>query len=145
MREVWEAKAAEIGLDPSALADVLDRVPRSAPDLVPGSVPGLVPESVPAPGQDRVADELLGPDGLTAKASTFDRRDVLRGIAERMPAGATVAEIEAMADDLIARAEVVQLINPIKGTGVLGSSVIRRNDGTVVATALDEPGGRPSS
>ncbi len=142
MREVWEAKATEVGLDPSALADVLDRVPRSAPALVPGSVPGLVPDSVPdsvpAPGQDRVADELLGSDGLTAKASTFDRRDVLRGIAERMPAGATVPEIEAMADDLIARAEVVQLINPIKGTGVLGSSVIRRNDGTVVATALDE-------
>jgi conjugative relaxase-like TrwC/TraI family protein len=130
MREVWEAKAAEIGLDRAALADVLDRAPRA--------VPVLVPETVPVPGQDQVADALLGPDGLTAKASTFDRRDVLRGIAERMPTGATVAEIEAMADALVTRSEVVQLINPIKGTGVLGSSVIRRNDGTVVATGLDE-------
>jgi conjugative relaxase-like TrwC/TraI family protein len=134
MREVWEAKAAEVGLDLSALADVLDRVARSVPESVPGSLPVLVP----APGQDQVADELLGPHGLTAKASTFNRRDVLRGIAERMPTGATVAEIEAMVDDLVTRAEVVQLINPTRGTGALASSVIRRSDGTVIATGLDE-------
>ena len=57
MRQVWEAKAAEIGFDPAELAEVLDRVPRS----FPVSVPGSVPVSVPTPGQDQVAEQLLGP------------------------------------------------------------------------------------
>jgi conjugative relaxase-like TrwC/TraI family protein len=135
MRELWEAKAAQIGFDPASLADVLDRVPRS----VPGSVPDVVPVSVPNPGQDHVAEQLLGPNGLTAKASTFDRRDVLRGIAERMPAGATVAQIEAMADDLLTRPEVIRLMMPATGAGLLGSDVIRRADGTVIAAASPEP------
>jgi conjugative relaxase-like TrwC/TraI family protein len=135
MRQVWEAKAAEIGFDPAELAQVVDRVPRS----FPVSVPGSVPVSVPNPGQDHVAEQLLGPNGLTAKASTFDRRDVLRGIAERMPAGATVAQIEAMADDLLARPEVIRLMMPATGTGLLGSDVIRRADGTVIAASSPEP------
>jgi conjugative relaxase-like TrwC/TraI family protein len=139
MRQVWEAKAAEIGFDPASLAEVTDRVPRSFPDLVPGSVPGLFPVSVPIPGQDRVAEQLLGPEGLTARASTFDRRDVLRGIAERMPAGAPVAQIEAMADDFVTRPEVVRLLMPATGAGLLGSDVIRRADGSVIAAASPEP------
>jgi conjugative relaxase-like TrwC/TraI family protein len=139
MRQVWEIKAAEIGFDPASLAEVVDRVPRAVPVSVPGSVPGLFPVSVPAPGQDRVVEQLLGPNGLTAKASTFDRRDVLRGIAERMPAGATVAQIEAMADDFVTRPEVMRLLMPATGTGLLGSDVIRRADGSVIAAASPEP------
>ena len=139
MRQVWEAKAAEIGFDPASLAEVLDRVPRSFPESFPVSVPGSVPVSVPIPGQDRVAEQLLGPEGLTARASTFDRRDVLRGIAERMPAGATVAQIEAMADELLTNPEVIRLLMPATGTGLLGSDVIRRADGTVIAAASPEP------
>jgi conjugative relaxase-like TrwC/TraI family protein len=131
MRQVWESKAAEIGFDPASLAEVLDRVPRS----FPVSVPGSVPVSVPTPGQDQVAEQLLGPNGLTARASTFDRRDVLRAIAERMPAGATVAQIEAMADDLLTHPEVIPLMMSATGTGLLGSDVIRRADGTVIAAA----------
>jgi conjugative relaxase-like TrwC/TraI family protein len=138
MRQVWEAKAAEIGFDPASLAELVDRVPRSFPVSVPISVPGLFPVSVPTPGQDRVAEQLLGPDGLTARASTFDRRDVLRGIAERMPAGATVAQIEAMADDFVTHPEVMRLLMPATGAGLLGSDVIRRADGTVVAVASPE-------
>lgn len=139
MRQVWEAKAAEIDFDPASLAEVLDRVPRSVPVSVPGSVPGSFPVSVPTPGQDHVAEQLLGPDGLTARASTFDRRDVLRAIAERMPAGATVAQIEAMADDFVTRPEVIRLMMPTTGPGLLGSDVIRRGDGTVIAASTPEP------
>ena len=128
MRQVWAAKAAEIGLEPASLvAEVLDRVPRG------------VPGSVPTPGQDRVALQLLGPDGLTAKASTFDRRDLLRAIAERLPAGATVDQIETMADEVLARPEVVRLVAPTTGAGLLASDVIRRGDGTVIAASTPEP------
>jgi conjugative relaxase-like TrwC/TraI family protein len=135
MRQMWEAKAAEIGFDPASLSEVLDRVPRS----FPVSVPGQFPVSVPVPGQARVAQQLLGPNGLTARASTFDRRDVLRGIAELMPAGATVAQIEAMADRLLTHPEVIPLMMPATGTGLLGSDVIRRADGTVIAAPTSEP------
>jgi conjugative relaxase-like TrwC/TraI family protein len=135
MRQVWEAKAAEIGFDPASLSEVLDRVPRS----FPVSVPGQFPVSVPVPGQDRVAQRLLGSNGLTARASTFDRRDVLRGIAELMPAGATVTQIEAMAGELLTHPEVVPLMMPTTGSGLLGSDVIRRGDGTVIAAATSEP------
>ena len=79
------------------------------------------------------------PTGLTARASTFDRRDVLRAIAERMPAGATVAQIEAMADDFLTHPEVIRLLMPATGAGLLGSDVIRRADGTVIAAASPEP------
>ena len=130
MRDVWRTKAAEIGYDPIELAQVLDRTPRP----VPVSVPGSVPVSVPTPGQDRVAEVLLGPDGLTAKASTFDRRDVLRAVAERAGAGMTVAGIEAMADAILDHPGVVRL-QPMHGLGLLGSDVIRRADGTVVAAS----------
>ena len=92
MRDLWEAKAGEIGWDPATLADVVDRVPRSS------ASPST---SVRSPRT------WWAPDGLTAQASSFDRRDVLRGICDRLPAGATVAGIEAIADRVLARADVV--------------------------------------
>ncbi len=127
MREAWEAKAAEVGFSPEHLGLVLDRVPT------------MVPEEVPTPGHSALAADLLSPSGLTAKASTFDRRDLLRAVAERMPAGATVAQIEATADQVLTHPEVVTLIAPSETIGALGSTVIRRDDGKVISTVnLDE-------
>ena len=56
-----------------------------------------------------MADELAAPDGLTARASTFTRRDVVRAWCDRLPAGGDVAQ------------------------------VIRRVDGRVVSADTDEP------
>ena len=53
---------------------------------------------------------LLGPTGLTGQTSTFTRRDVLRGLAVRLPAGADVADLEQAADRLLADREVVALL-----------------------------------
>ena len=39
----------------------------------------------------RIERHLLGPDGLTERASTFDRRDVPRALASAYPNGETVA------------------------------------------------------
>ena len=117
MGELWAEKAAEISWDPIALRDVLHQVP----DLVPGSVPTVVP--------DRVFTQFLAPDGLTAQASTFDRRDVLRALADQAPRGATVADLEALADLFLTHPEVVRLRG---GPDPVRQSSIHRGDGTVV-------------
>jgi conjugative relaxase-like TrwC/TraI family protein len=50
-------------------------------------------------------DELAGPAGLTAQASTFARRDVLDALAKRVPVGASaermLAELEDLADEFL--------------------------------------------
>jgi conjugative relaxase-like TrwC/TraI family protein len=58
---------------------------------------------------------LVGPEGLTAHISAFERRDVVRALAEGLPRGAAVADVEALADDVLARPEVVAL--PTVGPG----------------------------
>lgn len=118
MRDVWQAKAAEIGWDPSDLVLAIDRVPR---DAVTANTESL-------------AEDLLSPDGLTKQASSFDRRDLLRGICDRLPPGATVADIETMADQVLDQREAVRLV-ATGGPGLLSSNVIRRTDGTIVAAA----------
>jgi conjugative relaxase-like TrwC/TraI family protein len=59
-----------------------------------------------SPGErGRLLDELAGPAGLTAQASTFARRDLLDALAKRVPVGAsaerTLAEIEDLADEFL--------------------------------------------
>ncbi len=52
---------------------------------------------------------LTSPEGLTQQASTFSRQEVLQGLAESLPQGASVTELEAMADSLLASGRVVPL------------------------------------
>jgi conjugative relaxase-like TrwC/TraI family protein len=56
-------------------------------------------------------EELAGPDGLTAQASTFARRDVVDHLARRLPTGASAAatleELEGLADWFLAERAVV--------------------------------------
>ena len=87
----WEAGALELGLVP----DGLDGLVR------PGSEPAFVLENH--------LDVLLGPDGLTCSESSFDRRAVLRSLAERAELGASVHELESAADAVLSRREVVEL------------------------------------
>ena len=65
--------------------------------------------------------ELLGPAGLTAQRASFDRRDVLQAWAARLPNGATVAEIEALANRTLTAGEIVPLN--------AGSTPMRRRGG----------------
>jgi len=116
MRDVWETKAASIGWDPATMADALNRVPRVAVQ----------------PDRGALCAELLSSDGLTKQASSFDRRDLLRAICDRLPAGATVSDVEAFADRVLDRREVVRLVET-DGPGLLSSNVIRRTDGTIIA------------
>lgn len=94
LRESWrlQAEAAGFGVDKLL---VLVR---------PGHEPTLE--------ADRLIDRLTGPAGLTAHASSFDRRYLLRAVAENTPAGATAAEIERLADQVISDDRVVPLARP---------------------------------
>jgi conjugative relaxase-like TrwC/TraI family protein len=59
----------------------------------------------------RLLDELAGPAGLTAQASTFARRDVLDALAKQTPVGVsaerTLAELEELADEFLASERAV--------------------------------------
>ncbi|HEX8134225.1 MAG TPA: MobF family relaxase, partial [Actinomycetes bacterium] len=59
----------------------------------------------------RLLDELAGPAGLTAQASTFARRDVLDALAKRLPVAAsaeqTLAQLEELADEFLASERAV--------------------------------------
>lgn len=94
LRGQWRDRAASLGIGP-------------------GFVEGLAnQELLPAPDAGLLADELLGPEGLTANATGFDRRAVLQALAQAHPGGATVADLRAQADGLVASPEVVALSVP---------------------------------
>ena len=69
----WRARAAELGLEPGDLQRLLGRVE---------------PRQLDAARWDAVFDELASPCGLTHRASTFSRRDVIQALSERVPTGA---------------------------------------------------------
>jgi len=59
----------------------------------------------------RLLDELAGPTGLTAQASTFARRDVLDALAKQLPVAAsaerTLAALEELAEEFLASERAV--------------------------------------
>lgn len=118
MRDVWEAKAADLDLDPSDLHTLIGQA--TSVELSDTAIA-------------EVFDHLVGPEGLTAQASTFDRRGVIEGIACRLPAGATVEQIEVLADEFLVRPDVVALVDH---EGLVTSTVIRRADGKVIASPV---------
>jgi ATP-dependent exoDNAse (exonuclease V) alpha subunit len=63
---------------------------------------------------DQLAAHLLGPAGLTARATGFDRRDLLQALCQALPAGTATdrASLEAIADQVLASRDVVRLVSP---------------------------------
>ncbi len=90
----WQARAQELGFDPADLHQVLGRT-----------------TAVPPSGEVLAAttDQLLGPDGLTARSPMFDRRAAIRAWCGQLPAGASVAEVEVLADRLLADPRTVPI------------------------------------
>ncbi len=80
------------------------------------------------------AERLQGPEGLTAHASTFGRRDVVRAWAEALPAGtATANDVLGLTDAFLApdRRAVVRLLDSDQ------ADVVRRGDGRLVRAAVE--------
>jgi ATP-dependent exoDNAse (exonuclease V) alpha subunit len=66
-----------------------------------------------APPIHQLAGYLLGPAGLTAQATGFDRRDLLQALCQALPAGTATdrAALETAADQVLARRDVVRLVS----------------------------------
>jgi conjugative relaxase-like TrwC/TraI family protein len=94
LRARWRLLAAEYGVDPDDLVPDHGRPRRVA---------------LGRRQKQELADMLLGPEGLTAQDSTFERRDVVRAIAERLIDGARLDVVEAVADLTLGRTEAVAL------------------------------------
>jgi conjugative relaxase-like TrwC/TraI family protein len=91
----WRTEAAEQGLDPDTLVrEVTGRTPNRLQDwTVSDAVTG------------RLFDRLAGPDGLTERASTFARPDVLVALGAGLD-GAGRAQLEELADRFLAERAV---------------------------------------
>ena len=94
LRDRWADEARGFGYEPAALVDVLHRV-EPAP---------LSETRVKA-----IQEWLASPHGLTARSSQFDRRHVVMAWCDQLPAGRPASEVEALADEFLARSEVVSL------------------------------------
>lgn len=125
LRERWAARAAELGLDPNVVGASLNR-----------------PRPVPLSRQDLIAvhDVIGSAQGLTQHRSTFVRRDVVQAWCEQLRAGATVEEVETLADEFLGSDRAVPLLG--EATSARPTEAIRRNDGRIVAGPAEE---RPHS
>ncbi len=92
--DAWAAKAVEVGFDPASIADLIGARPRV----------GVEDFQI-----TNLLNHLAGPQGLTEKDSTFDRRHTLQAVASGLPAGAPVALIEQITDVFLDRVDVVAL------------------------------------
>ncbi|MGZ4753435.1 MAG: MobF family relaxase [Acidimicrobiia bacterium] len=90
----WTEQAAELGWHP---------------DQLESAVLQACPSALTAEQVDKIKATLLGPDGLTRQASTFDRRAVLRAWCDQLPEGADVTLVETLADQTLADPQVVPL------------------------------------
>jgi conjugative relaxase-like TrwC/TraI family protein len=97
LRERWADEAHSNGIAPETLSSCLERAR---------------PDDVGCPDIADASTTLLNPHGLTHDTSTFDRRDILRGLAELARHGARVEDLEALANGLAANSEVVPLATP---------------------------------
>jgi conjugative relaxase-like TrwC/TraI family protein len=94
LRASWWRRAEAAGLDPVSVLLVVGR-PRA-----------VVVSREESAG---ITTALLGAEGLTAQVSAFERRDAVRGVAERLAEGGRLSAIEAVADDVLNSREVVSL------------------------------------
>ena len=118
----WRERAAALGFGRREL------------ELVTGR--HRLPEPMDAREWDVAADWLAGPLGLTRRAATFTRADVLQALCEALPPGAqmTVAELERGADRFLAT-RAVPLI-PDREERAAGES-FRRRDGRLMPAGAD--------
>jgi conjugative relaxase-like TrwC/TraI family protein len=116
----WKARAAALGLDTEALAAVLDR--------------GVVvePPALGSPAAERLYRWLASAEGLTARASTFGEREVIKAICNTLPAGGSVEQVLDVAEGFL-RSDHVLAVRLDRGT-----ATIRRADGVVIPARTDE-------
>jgi len=88
----WRSEALTIGIDSAGLSAVTGQ--RGVP-------------VVDAEVTTRVFDRLSSAAGLTEARSTFDRRDIIRGLVDHLPAGVSMVVVDDLAWQYLGRPEVV--------------------------------------
>ncbi|MDP8931637.1 MAG: relaxase domain-containing protein [Actinomycetota bacterium] len=120
LREGWARRARQHGYDPRRLGQVIGRHAPQAPDL------------------DGLVVDLVDREAVTEKAATFTRRDLLQAVAERLPDGATVTQVEALATAIVdAGEDQLVTLGPRRGR-LAAVDTIRRVDGRIIPGDDDE-------
>lgn len=98
--ERWIGELDSHRLDATRVLDAIGRVPARAPLL-----------SDTQPIIRNVTRTAFAPTGLTAKQTTFHRRDIIQLACQHAPQGASVAQLERLADAILdhAHRDIVQL------------------------------------
>ncbi|MBA2312960.1 MAG: relaxase domain-containing protein [Actinobacteria bacterium] len=117
----WKERAERLGLDATALSEVLGRGAYRSPT---GSEQRLIEA------------ELAGATGLTAQASTFTRREAIQGFCCQLPSGATVEDIERLADAFLVSERVIPLA--VRSEGLTAKDSLRVSDGRVIPAGVQE-------
>jgi len=108
LRERWLARAAALGLEASG-------PDRGVLDHLVGAERWTPPS---AAEMEDLLDYLVGLEGLTASSSTFERRDVVRAVAEGLDRGASASDVEVIAERALATPDVVALPSVGRGAEV---------------------------
>lgn len=127
LRQRWTARLRELGHDPVLL---LHRaIGRAVPRLPADS--GLL------------TDRLLADTGLTERRSSFDRRQVLQGICQQLPAGTpiTLASLQQLTGQVLADPAVVRLQPGDDGPAFSTRSLIDTEQHALAVTASRENDG----
>lgn len=95
LRDLWRARADEIGLDHERVRSTLDSE-----------------KAVPYDGRIKVAEVEAR---VTEFASHFDRRDVIQAIGNCLRSGAPGAKVEELADAFLSKADLVLVASSPKG------------------------------
>jgi conjugative relaxase-like TrwC/TraI family protein len=121
LRTRWRREAEPLGVDSHWYRTLLGRTSPRTPE------------------PNRIAEELIDREALTARSSTFTRRELLQAVAERLPTGLPVALVERLADKVLAH-DPTQLVElgPTRGQ-LTAVDTIRRGDGRLVVA---DPDGR---
>lgn len=122
LEDQWAQRAAEFGWNPTTIDDALNRDHYARP--------------LDDHGVSALYDRLASPTGLTQQASTFNRRDVVRAVAENLPDGAPRHRIEALADDFLDSPAVVPIVDTIDRLS--HRDIVRRPDGRIVTSDPNE-------
>ena len=110
LRDRWVDEARSIGYEPDQFPDLFDR---GAPTILT------------AADIEAVHCKLESSHGLTAQASTFSRCSAIIEWTNHLPQGLPPAEVEALADEFLARVEVLSVSGP-SDTGDLATAGVAK-------------------
>ncbi|MCU1595019.1 MAG: TrwC relaxase, partial [Frankiales bacterium] len=110
LREGWAKRTSRLGSTPSDVLKTL--VPRQRSWQRTRALPkDLKPADLTSEQVLAIAGQVLGPAGVTAQRTGFDRRDLIQALAVTVPLehGGDARQIEVLADQLLTRPDTVPL------------------------------------